>query len=85
MTLPLYHLIIWGNDMADNVVPLFEKQDTAEDTIKKALESGFKEVLIIGFGDDDLIRYRSCFKDVRHEIAAIELVKHHIIALDLRG
>lgn len=85
MIQPLYHLIIWGSAMADNVIPLFEKQDTAEETIRKALESNFKDVLIVGFDHEGLIRYRSCFDDLRLEIAAIELVKHHMITLELRS
>lgn len=71
--------------MDDNVIPLFSKQDTAEETISQALESNFKDVLIIGFDQEGMIRYRSCFQDLRLEIAAIELVKHHMITLELHG
>lgn len=71
--------------MTNNIIPLFVKHDSVEETIKSALDVGYKEALIIGFDEEGLIRYRSSFSDLRHEIAALELVKQHMINTELFG
>jgi len=71
--------------MVNNVIPLFLKEETVEEVIESAKNSGYEQLLIVGYDAEGKLRYRSNFPDLRGELSAIELIKHHIIMSEFLG
>lgn len=66
-----------------NIIPLFGRHNTAADVLNRALDNGYKEVLVVGVDDTGLLSYHSHFNDAHVEIGSIEIVKFHLIKTGL--